>query len=89
MIFEWNETKAQYNKQKHGISFEEAASVFDDPLSEIFDDPEHSNQEEQLVMIGMSHSNKLLAVSFTERPDATRITSARRTTKREQNDYGA
>lgn len=72
MIFEWNETKAQKNKQKHGVSFEEAVSAFDDPLSELLEDPDHSDQEERTILIGLSDTNKLLAVSFTERLDVTR-----------------
>ena len=89
MVFEWDEAKAILNQQKHGVSFEEAISVFDDPFSEVSDDPDHSEQEERLILIGMSLANKLLAVSFIERPDVTQIISARRTTKKEQNQYGA
>ncbi len=75
MTFEWDETKAECNEQKHGISFQEAVSVFDDPLSELFDDPEHSGQEPRLILVGQTQSGKLLVVSFTERSDVTRIIS--------------
>ncbi|MGI4788497.1 MAG: BrnT family toxin [Janthinobacterium lividum] len=88
MKFEWDKTKAERNEQKHGIRFQEAISVFDDPLSELFDDLEHSDQETRLILIGHSDSGRLLVVSFTERSDVTRIISARSATRGEQKEYG-
>ncbi len=67
MIFEWDEVKAERNKQKHKVSFSEAGSVFDDPLSVLFPDFEHSGEEERFIIIGESEARRLLAVSFTER----------------------
>jgi len=88
MAFEWDKTKAERNEQKHGVKFQEAISVFDDPLSELFDDLEHSEQEARLILIGQSDAGRLLIVSFTERSTATRIISARLATKGEQKEYG-
>ena len=88
MVFEYSEAKAERNKEKHGVGFREAVTVFDDPLSELFDDLEHFDQEERLILIGHSDAGRLLVVSFTERADATRIISARQVTKREEKEYG-
>jgi uncharacterized DUF497 family protein len=85
--FEWDKAKAETNKRKHGISFEEAASVFADPLAAIFPDPEHSDDEVREIIVGLSARNRLLVVSFTERSDVIRIISARKATKRERKDY--
>src|SRR4051812_42773213 len=65
--FEWDEAKSQSNLQKHGESFEEAASVFANPLAAIFADPDHSQDELREVIVGHSERNRLLVVSFTER----------------------
>jgi uncharacterized DUF497 family protein len=89
MLFEWDKTKAERYEQKHLVSFAEATSVFDDPLSELFDDPEHSEQEGRLLLIGHSEEGRMLIVSFTERLDATRIISARVVTKDERKNYEA
>jgi len=85
--FEWDEEKAQVNEQKHGVSFEEAATVFADPLAAIFADPDHSQEEEREIIVGHSERNRLLIVSFTERGSAVRIISARVATPRERRDY--
>ena len=87
MEFEWDETKAAINRKKHGVSFEEAKTVFDNPLALIFDDEEHSIDEHREIIIGHSRNNRLLLVSYTERPNAIRIISARLATRREREDY--
>ncbi|MCB0181140.1 MAG: BrnT family toxin [Anaerolineae bacterium] len=85
--FEWDSNKAAINQQKHHVSFEEAATVFSDPLAVIFDDEEHSIEEIREVIIGHSANNRLLLVSFTERVEAIRIISARQATRIERKDY--
>jgi uncharacterized DUF497 family protein len=85
--FEWDEDKAASNRKKHRIAFEEAATVFADPLAAIFDDEAHSEEEQREIIIGHSADDQLLLVSFTERAGAIRIISARRATKRERRDY--
>ena len=86
--FEWDESKAITNLHKHKVSFEEAQTVFYDPLAYIFDDERHSRDEFREVIIGHSNANRLLLVCFTERfPGTVRIISARRPTKRERKDY--
>ena len=86
--FEWDEDKAASNFKKHGVAFDEASTVFADPLAAIFDDEEHSIDETRELMIGHSAASRLLIVSFTERgKDIVRIISARKATKRERNDY--
>jgi uncharacterized protein len=87
MEFEWDETKAATNLKKHGVTFEEAKTVFDNALALIFDDEAHSIDEEREIIIGHSQSNRLLLVCFTERPNAIRIISARLATRREREDY--
>ena len=86
--FEWDPQKAESNIEKHDIAFEEACTVFRDPLSLTIDDPLHSSAEEvRMVQIGTSHKNRLLVVVYTERGDNIRIISARRATKRERTPY--
>lgn len=85
--FEWDEDKAAANEKKHRVTFEEAATVFSDPLAAIFDDEAHSEEEQREIIIGHSADNRLLLVSFTERGEAIRIISARRATKKERRDY--
>ena len=82
--FEWDEKKAALNKRKHGVTFEEAATVFGDPLAAIFADEENSTDEEREIIVGHSDKNRLLLVSFTERGDRIRIISARRASKQER-----
>lgn len=86
--FSWDRRKAAGNVEKHGVTFEEAASVFRDPTAAIFDDDLHSEDEYRELIIGHSKKRRLLIVSFTERDDIIRIISARRAKKREQDDYG-
>jgi hypothetical protein len=85
--FEWDEAKAQTNLAKHGVSFEEAATVFQDPLSVTIPDPLHSQKEERFVIQGMSVDQRLLVVVHTEEAEAIRLISARLATRREQRDY--
>jgi uncharacterized DUF497 family protein len=86
--FEWDKRKAETNIKKHGVSFEEASTVFGDPLANIFDDEEHSQDEDREIIIGHSTLRRLLIVFFTERArDLIRIFSARKATKKERKDY--
>ena len=87
MEFEWNPDKAVINLRKHSISFQEAATVFDDSLSVTFPDPDHSIGEDRYVIIGMSGSGQFLVVSHTDRGNRTRIISARRATRQERRFY--
>ena len=87
MDFEWNPQKAAINIRKHGISFDEASSVFGDNLSITYPDPDHSIQEERFIMIGLSSKQQILVVSHMYRGETIRIISARPATKREQRFY--
>lgn len=85
MRFEWSEEKAEINLKKHGVSFEEAETVFGDSLARIFDDDEHSFNEKRNGIVGHSIKNRLLIISFTEKVnDIIRIISARETTTAER-----
>lgn len=84
MQFEWDREKAERNFRKHGVSFDEAVTVFYDPLSATFDDPDHSVREKRFVTVGYSAHGHLLVVSHTERGNAVRIISARHATARER-----
>jgi uncharacterized DUF497 family protein len=85
--FEWDSKKASANRKKHGVTFEEATTVFGDPLAAIFDDEGHSIGELREIIIGHSDQDRLLLVSFMERGETIRIISARCATKRERHDY--
>jgi uncharacterized DUF497 family protein len=85
--FEWDSRKASENRRKHGVTFEESATVFGDPLAVVFKDEDHSIGERREIMIGHSDEHRLLLVSFTERGDKIRIISARNVTKRERRDH--
>jgi uncharacterized DUF497 family protein len=85
--FEWDARKADKNLAKHGVSFEEDASVFNDPLAYTFADPDHSVGEERLLTFGLSSAGRLLAVISTERGTALRIVSARKATRHERGIY--
>jgi len=87
MEFEWDEIKAAINLNKHGVKFEEAKTVFYNPLAVIFDDEKHSQDERREIIIGHSQNNQLLLVSYTERGNPIRIISARLATKKEREDY--
>ncbi len=85
--FEWDPRKATGNRRKHGVSFHEGATVFGDPLSWTFNDPDHSVEEERLLTIGLSARGRVIVVSHTERGNRTRIISARPATSCERHDY--
>jgi hypothetical protein len=85
--FAWDDDKAASNLEKHGVSFEEATTVFRDPLALIFDDETHSIEEQREIIIGHSTRNRLLLVCFTERRDELRLFSARPATRKERQDY--
>jgi uncharacterized protein len=85
--FEWDNRKASRNIKKHGVSFEEATTVFGDTLSRTIPDPLHSEDEDRFVIIGGSVRRRLLVVVFTERQEKIRIISARLATRRERKDY--
>jgi len=87
VFFDWNPEKEVRNRRKHGVSFREAATVFGDPLSITFPDPDHSKEEERYVTIGMSQQGRILVVAHTEEGDTVRIISARRATRRERRFY--
>jgi uncharacterized protein len=77
MEFEWDPKKAAANLKKHGVTFQEAATVFGDPLALTFPDPDHSENEERHLTFGLSLQKRLIVVSHTERGDRTRIINAR------------
>lgn len=87
LAFEWDDKKAKQNVKKHGVSFEEASTVFGDPLARTIPDPSHSEDEDRFVTLGESTRRRLLVVVFTERGDNIRIISARVATRRERQDY--
>ncbi len=89
IIFEWDPDKERVNISKHGVSFEEAVSAFDDEYAILFDDPDHSIDEERMLLIGFSARARLLIVSHCLRAsdEVIRIISARKATKREANQY--
>ncbi|PZV10684.1 MAG: hypothetical protein DCF22_16100 [Leptolyngbya sp.] len=87
MEFEWDQSKAIANLKKHSISFEEAKTVFDNPLAVIFDDEAHSTDERREIIIGHSQQNRFLLIAFTERSGRIRIISARLATRKEREDY--
>ena len=84
MEFEWDQKKAESNREKHDVSFREATTVFADRLAITFDDPDHSVAEQRYLTFGMSKTEKLLIVSHTERQGSIRIISARLMTKQER-----
>ena len=87
LTFEWDDNKARSNLAKHGIGFDEASTVFGDPLSLTIADPAHSQIEERYITIGNSHKQKLLVVAHTNRGDNIRVISARPATRRERKSY--
>ena len=87
MEFEWDNNKAITNLQKHGVSFAEAATVFGDPLSTTFPDPDHSIDESRFITIGLSTGGKIIILSHTDREERIRIISARKATRKEQRFY--
>ena len=86
-VFDWNTEKAQSNVRKHGVSFDEASTVFGDSFAFLIMDPDHSLEEERYLLLGMSIHQKLLVVAFAERSSLTRIISARRANRIERKKY--
>jgi uncharacterized DUF497 family protein len=84
MQFEWDREKAKKNLKKHKVSFEEAMTVFYDPLSATFDDPDHSDDEQRLITVGYSSHRRLLIVAHADRGKTIRIISARPATAHER-----
>ena len=85
--FEWDPKKAASNLSRHGVSFAEGITVFRDVLARIFDDEDHSTDEQREIIIGHSAKQRLLIVCFTSQGESVRIFSARKATKREREDY--
>ena len=87
MKFEWDPHKADSNRLKHGVSFQEAASVLGDPLSITYHDPDHSATEHRFITVGMSQSGQVIMLAYTDRGGNIRIISSRRTTRQERKHY--
>lgn len=87
MDFEWNRAKATANRRKHGVTFEEAATVFSDPLAVTFPDPDHSSGEVRWLTFGVSNRQRLLVVSHVEHDARLRIISSREATRHEHKIY--
>ncbi|MGH7630188.1 MAG: BrnT family toxin [Gemmatimonadales bacterium] len=85
--FEWDPKKAAANARKHGVTFDEAATAFNDPFGRVVDDPRHSGSEPRAALLAYSQQRRLLAVMFTERSDRIRLISARKATRREHQAY--
>ena len=85
--FEWDDEKAQGNLRKHGVSFDEAATIFNDPRIATISDPDHSEDEERYISIGRSVIMRLLSVIHTFRKERIRLISARKATKAEKKNY--
>jgi hypothetical protein len=85
--FEWDEQKARQNLKKHGVSFEEAATVFGDHLSMTVADPLHSTLEQRWVTMGLTYLGRLAVVVHTNRGNVVRLVSARKVTRREKKAY--
>ena len=85
--FEWDDSKAESNLRAHGVSFREATTVFGDSMSITISDPDHSAAEMRFIDIGVSHLERLLVVSYTERGNRIRLISARRATRHERRQY--
>ena len=89
MNFDWDPKKAKQNLEKHKVSFDEAITVFYDPLAKVSHDPDHSNEEDRFIIIGHSQKNNLLFVVhlYREPQDSIRIISARKATRKETKDF--
>ena len=85
--FEWDPAKAAAKAKAHGVSFEEAVTVFQDPLAKVHPDPDHSESERREILIGHSMQARLLLVAFTHRQGKIRLISARKVTRRERREY--
>jgi uncharacterized protein len=87
ITFEWDAEKAASNEEKHGLTFEEVSTAFGDPLSITIDDPDHSADEARFLLLGMTHTGRLVVVVHTDCDDAIRLISARLATPRERRSY--
>ena len=89
ILFEWDDAKALSNIEKHGISFEEASTVFDDEQAILFDDPDHSDTEDRFLLMGFSSEARILIVChcYREKDSVIRLISARKATKAEHQQY--
>ncbi len=87
MTYEWDPKKAEANQRKHGVSFEEAATVFQDLNAVTFEDPDHSDEEPREVTVGLSRSGRVLFLSHCDRRKRIRIISARKATPKEREQY--
>ncbi len=87
LTFEWDANKARANLAKHAVSFQEATTVFGDPVSLTIPDPAHSQAENRFIILGRSHQDRILVVVHTERGDNVRIISARPASRRERKQY--
>jgi uncharacterized DUF497 family protein len=85
--FKWGNRKAESNLRKHDVSFDEAATAFDDPLCVAFSDPDHAVEEDRFILMGESTTGRLLVVSYTERSQGIRLISARKATLKERIAY--
>jgi uncharacterized protein len=85
--FEWDPAKARQNRRKHRVAFQEAASVFGDPLALTYPDPDHSTSEQRFITVGISSAGRVLMVAHADRNENIRIISARKTTQRERKHY--
>lgn len=87
LTFEWDEAKEELNRNKHGVSFDEAKTVFNDPRALTVHDTEHSDEEDRYLDVGMSFRGRVLVVSYTDRGRNIRIISCRKATKFERKTY--
>jgi uncharacterized DUF497 family protein len=87
VIYEWDPKKAKTNLRKHGVSFEEATTVFLDPFAITFPDPDHSADEDREITIGVTTKHRVVFVSHLPRGDRTRMIGARRATRKERKQY--
>lgn len=87
MNFEWDPAKARNNRRKHRVTFEEAATVYGDPLALTYPDPDHSISEHRFITVGMSTAGRVLIVAHAERHESIRIISSRKATHSERKQY--
>jgi len=85
--FEWDAEKASAKERKHGVSFDEAATAFGDPLSVTIPDPDHSEGEDRFILVGSTYRGRVVVVVHTDRGDNIRIISSRRATRTERREY--
>ena len=87
MEFDWDPHNALHNLRKHGVAFQEAATIFADMFAMTYPDPDHSRDEDRFITIGLSKQNRLLIIAHTEREGVTRLISAREVTRTERKLY--